>query len=1276
MAVKTAIKAGEKASAKTIETKGIRAAAKRQAKATKKLRKATERQNTTRAERLRKVAKKHRPAVTTKAGRKVIVRQKAHGINRAALTAAPTVGAVGAGVATSTGEALKEDPGKVLKTTARAIPGFVTAPVKIAAETYETGKNLVEGKDDPFAPLKAEGEAQLDYYEKLAEVAQGGEKAKRLIKNELGLVPAITAGLGVHAATRPFKAPKVSAAESKFVRDGVKPVRVKKLRARIADPDSDKAEDAARLLTEAEKGKGKKRREVAQRLDVAKRRGRAGYARDLENKVGKGHAQKMRNLYRSLRDTKVAGRVNMDDVAHLVIPEGIPLDRVKGRAALIEIRDSLKEPKREPSPRAKPTREVLDAIIERPELLELPELEAFWSAAREARKDVSVQRHEDRVGVEAAEGKPDPFDDRPRLLSLARQKDILAPEERPHPDLPDDGFKIPTPKKYRDHDKAVKKRAEAWKKRARKKENDAKVLQRHAPEKAAKLIAEATELRAAAEARLAVVTRPAKAAKLDAEARELRQAGDPDAARELLSRARDLRRQHQAGRSRRLDEFRSDVQSVIDSGERRDPVFFHETSAADGLKGPSGGGRFRAGAGLAAADKMRTGKLREMGLVDHRGRNMMEGLFRDRMNREMGAALRDIINRFAHPDLPLVTGDRARRMIESGEAPQGHGLIPVQEFKRAYARGKWEHALKLIDEGMQRKLENASKEKGRKYAWISNAAMQELYAQMQPVGRAGRNLKHFGALQSFALLGTSPTWVAFQSIATPMLLLARHPNPRTWARAVKHEAEVYKNLTPQERKAFDAEIGGNVGDVYGFQNVELGATPNNINAMQRAGKAAGQTLAGRTLRAIFSGGGPFIKGVAKYEGKLRHLEALMEMDKLHNPTRVRKFFGSMASLDHATREHIEKLSKLSPVEQARYYAKHPEDGHFLTEQVNNALGDWSSMTKLEKNASSVLIFYPFLRFSLKWMFQTFPKNNPVKAAILLNLAQQNAQEVETLLGGAPSFFQSYGLVPFRNGEGEITGGLNLGRVAPGSNALVEGLGGGEDLNISTVTRLLQPVLSAGLTQGIGGLDPFTGEKVAEGSKEHLTLLAKQIFGLNPASRAWLVPKIAPSSDISKVFQDRTPWEKSLIPDFTFNAAMERQKAAFGRTLDRSQGAPSPEELSAYVEGLRARGIQPNEHNIKADPEGQKLIQRARAADKASDEVQSTLRTLGLGDDKELQEAFGTIYGLTNPFGGFTPKRKVKRKTTSSTDDWASGSDWGGGSWGGSGSSWGGSKSTW
>src|SRR5262245_20085790 len=84
-----------------------------------------------------------------------------------------------------------------------------------------------------------------------------------------------------------------------------------------------------------------------------------------------------------------------------------------------------------------------------------------------------------------------------------------------------------------------------------------------------------------------------------------------------------------------------------------------------------------------------------------------------------------------------------------------------------------------------------------------------------------------------------------------------------------------------------------------------------------------------------------------------------------------------------------------------YMAENPKLLAKHLDYLDDVMGNWQAFGRFEKAFAPALVFYPFLRMSLRWTFNAYPKNHPIKAQLLYMLAQQNANDLEKLFQGKP-----------------------------------------------------------------------------------------------------------------------------------------------------------------------------------------------------------------------------------------------------------------------------------
>lgn len=500
------------------------------------------------------------------------------------------------------------------------------------------------------------------------------------------------------------------------------------------------------------------------------------------------------------------------------------------------------------------------------------------------------------------------------------------------------------------------------------------------------------------------------------------------------------------------------------------------------------------------ASKKRAGTAEEYGLAEEGLRPLIrESIARPVARRESYKAAKSVIehNRFEPGGKKEWTAAEADELF-AGSNPvlssKQWMKVPRQFYKRIYdvlegkGPGKGINAadFKMVAELEQ--LKGKGGVKGSHYMIVRKAAMDELVSQLSNTLVAPKIAK-VNRATSFLILGTSPAWAAMQVVAEfgqSGVADARVLNPAF----VKKALGAYKKMDPAKRQAFDSWVGVTNRTIQRAEDLKLDLKAGDMDAAANAYSTLEATPYGRFIRGIPTA----ISHVDQWKGgKIRALTALAKIDRDLNG-HVNKFVHGIGGLDRDMRLAMEQMKGKPLHEQANWVAEHPKWAAHYQSYLDDVMGNWSALTKNERVAAQAMIFYPFMRMSLRWTFYSFPKRHPIKAAILYGLGQQNAQEVHKLLHGDPSYFTQWAMVPLDlGGEKKL---VDLSRIAPGSNALVEALGGsGEGPKGIAAAKIAQPALAA-LGTAIYGVSPLSGKQEAGSGWNALA----QLLSLSPVSR--------------------------------------------------------------------------------------------------------------------------------------------------------------------------------
>lgn len=1019
-----------------------------------------------------KAAAKHRYSKTQRQARRVGRVEKAAALGTTGAGAAAV--AQGGLFAGETAKATVDDPGKMVNTTKRVAAAMPSAVVGIAADLG------LAAKTGSTAPLKGQLEQQKNYWKALTDVTDpkvSDAEKKRILQEDLGFVPVITGALAGGAAIKPLRAarPKTPRAvkkskklqsKAKAETKTIRKIRHKQEKGPVADAELAQLRDAEARRQAVKKKiekpttrKVRKQQRTKATKDQAVVRDRAINVFAAETKHAKGE-NKLGKNFKDLNEKPLAPHTTVAESAQLVFDASIPLNNpARARQIARQMMNGMDK--------SAPNYRVYKAIADNPERLNDPQMHQLYNQLKRASESQTADRavtHRDGTVVAETTQK---------YVTPARRQGVPMPEEAiPHALR---GKTKVKPRKYQNAEKAIRKgEVQPLRKRVERLRAQAAILQAERPDRAKILRNRAKRYEAKAKELEAPINLKRQASALE---RQAAKTADPAKAKALRAKAKRVRKQSLDADNALAREFTETVQKNLREAGDPEPIFLRQVDATDegalNVRNDWRGGR------IPAKSKRRTGSLAEQGRQAFAPETVLDNLWKGRLGIEITRHVDDFVRDHRVVDGP-VTGAKGRKMLEEGQIPQGSAFLPLQEVKRAFQRGAWDEAAGLLDDSVRAAQRNADLEPGKKYYVVQREAMEEFFAQMEPLGPTLRTAKAINASTSIALLGFNTGWLFFQHFASPMAMAIGRTNPKRWARVIRALPE-YRKWSEKDRAYFKSEFGGTVGEVFDARSLNASLSPDTVHRSSRALRVA-MSGGGAKFWEFMKKGGPLIAENRKFEAQIRLLTALYDTDKLINPTRVTKLGVSTARLTDTIRKHMDEMEGMTLTQAREHYAKHPKLMREIANGVDDSLGNWNAMTRKERlAASTTLVFYPFIRFSLRWALKTMPKNHPIKYAILLNLAQSNAMELEALLGSEPGFFNEWGQVVTHSGpDGEPEKGINLARAVPGGNAIIESVGGRQ--GITGLLRAAQPTANIGIN-ALMQTDPMTGEKVNQFRKE-------------------------------------------------------------------------------------------------------------------------------------------------------------------------------------------------
>lgn len=1076
---------------------------------------------------------------------------------------------------------LQADPIESAKTTARAIPGIVTGPAAIV------GAGATSALHGTTRPLEEEVSKQVKGL-----VDQGGkllsgdpETVKKAVEDEVGysfVAPA--PALSRLAKTKAWKVPR-----SKFrtkvarKRGKTRAKRREEIRAYQEGKGPKPRKRVRHGVVDRQTGEEYVLRRTGKRIN--NRRARVSTANRVPYWKAKGERESgaaSKEVVKEVRKSKLAhGEHNISDTLGTVAQYGISRDPTKAKRQLDEIEASIVSGKLDPDEISVNTINDLRNIQW---LREHPEAFAdkhFW-------KGVDAYKRQAKE-IETSKRKTD--------LALGDVYGIARPEERLEAGVTVRGKKVRAPF-YKQKETLERKRAELTELRT-----DAKryreAMAKASPEERQKYSHLADQM----------------AAKASVLKRELRDA--------------------RLGYKQAQKDYGSAVAATRQEKGFEPPAYVKDTR-------PGGEVGVSAAYGARSAQSQRMADVAQT----YRGQ-VFNRRFEDVVNESiagprMKQAMHDATSEWADQWKTevdggfYVTSDQIQRAVNRGELdPSQFEAFDAQHFKQAILDPN-----KTIDKAgeevssslssLKGEVLGRANEPGKKYLVVPKEAAREFVHQFEPPKGGLKVVGDANRLFTRVILGYSPAWALAQVVAEGIpAAVSIGVNPLRWARVAEYLARENKRLTRKDKSAIDAMAGESPGVT---PHPMTSFKPDTNKLASRFFRLSNRNPLGRALLSTATGSalGVFDRWKG---GKYRKAVAAAKADREMN-----NFVTSLSGLMRGQRSVVEAIKGKSLDAQMEYLAKHPAQMAKLEGYLNNVMGNWRALTRHEAKFAPFIAFYPFVRYSLRWTFWSFPKEHPIKAQILYFLSQQNAEELEKIIGGPPANPVDYTFPVYTNSQGTDSVMPGGQRFAPGMNALTTAIGKGRIENLATA---LNPPIGMALT-AVTGIDPFTGEKVANTPAEHGLLALNQLLSIGAPLRATLPDPLGgksvrdtvleavgkePPSDVSKAFKGMDPNREArsfINPLAPQSPERYRDSVKLSNALDESGGEPRlGEDLLTQAVLAARRG---DRRLVK------QLIAKRRSSEKASDEITRLIREY-VAEPQKLAEFTKADWKVVNEITG-------------------------------------------
>lgn len=285
---------------------------------------------------------------------------------------------------------------------------------------------------------------------------------------------------------------------------------------------------------------------------------------------------------------------------------------------------------------------------------------------------------------------------------------------------------------------------------------------------------------------------------------------------------------------------------------------------------------------------------------------------------------------------------------------------------------------------------------------IPREVYNELHATIKAASATGRLVDKLQGLQSSVLLGTNPSWLQIQVGANAFLAgFGTRGNVADFLKAPAFFRHL-KKTDPVLVQVTNELFGTGVGEAHS-RNAKLGAATNNrIVDGYRAVRAAVGFKAAAAKNAV-----PLLRDLPT----LNPIHLMFSIDNaqnryfkrvvLYNQVKRQAFRDMSAEGGVAFRlqAQIAHLLTLGPRARIEAIMRDPQLLERHAQAVDNVLGNYVRYTARERSTfKRYVLFYGFMRYSLRTLLYTLPVKHPIVASVVAKLAQLHNQEVRDLIG--------------------------------------------------------------------------------------------------------------------------------------------------------------------------------------------------------------------------------------------------------------------------------------
>lgn len=452
------------------------------------------------------------------------------------------------------------------------------------------------------------------------------------------------------------------------------------------------------------------------------------------------------------------------------------------------------------------------------------------------------------------------------------------------------------------------------------------------------------------------------------------------------------------------------------------------------------------------------------------------------------------------------------KAVRDGKVSEHYTWVPESEYKQPFASAK---SLEPEAQGIAGEIAETGG-KGTYGLVVKKEAYKEYVAQTNPEGWLGEQFINAVSKGAGRTLLFSPAWVQAQAVAEILPMIMARPKivlDPSYVGRLQYRLKKAADIDPEAAIGWAATMGESPVRAASPRDLKPGTTRTHSH-FHDAARAIEHTKVGRiafsTVRMR-----PFVVFDQWRQGKYRQILAAAEVDRQLNG-----FMGGLQGALRNQKKMSDELKGLSKEKQLHEIQANPRYREMLDETgkyVEAIAGNWTAFTRFERAFAPAAVFYGFIRYAFRWPL-TFATHHPVSATVNYFLAQQNANQVEKLLGDKPASFYQYGNPVVQGADGESSWLPGGSRISPGLSGPAQGIlaGSGAQAAVGSLNPVYQSInaLINGTT-GFGTHDEDTGLLGL-----HWSLAAKTLVSMPPLVRLLGVGQS--ESDTAKQLRELDP----------------------------------------------------------------------------------------------------------------------------------------------------------